>query len=169
MKLSKHRIFISGGAGVIGQELVKILYNEGAKLFIGDLKKKPKSFKDDIVYRQGDLNYIKDEELIEFNPNIFIHLAAINGTKNFYERPIEVMDVGVLGVINIFKYCDQMSIPKVVVASSAEVYQKPKILPTPEDENHWAQEGEWQAGWGRESQQAQVHELWSIDRCILGL
>ena len=67
MKLSKHKIFISGGAGVIGQELVKILYNEGAELFIGDLKKKPKSFKDDIVYRQGDLNHIKEEELIDFN------------------------------------------------------------------------------------------------------
>ena len=46
MKLSKHRIFISGGAGVIGKELVKILYHEGAKLFIGDLQQKPKSFKE---------------------------------------------------------------------------------------------------------------------------
>ena len=36
--LDNRKIFISGGAGVIGTELVKRLDKRGADLFVGDLK-----------------------------------------------------------------------------------------------------------------------------------
>ena len=124
MKLSKHRIFISGGAGVIGLELVKILYNEGAKLFIGDLKKKPKSFKDDIIYRQGDLNFIKDKELTEFDPDIFIHLAATfertEEKKDFFEKNFWnnlKLSNKLLGIL--YK---QKNIKQIIFASSYLIY-----------------------------------------------
>ncbi|HAK80696.1 MAG TPA: epimerase [Runella sp.] len=70
------RVFISGGAGVIGQELVKKLTNQGATLFVGDLKSKPQAFDDSVIYRQGDLNYITKEEIESFAPEYFFHLAA---------------------------------------------------------------------------------------------
>lgn len=70
------RVFISGGAGVIGQELVKKLTNQGALLFVGDLKSKPQAFDDSVLYRQGDLNYITKEEIESFAPEYFFHLAA---------------------------------------------------------------------------------------------
>ena len=76
VKLKNKRVFVSGGSGVIGTELVKKLSKIGAIIFVGDLKPRPKSFPKNIVYRQGDLNYITKEELEGFNPDFFFHLAA---------------------------------------------------------------------------------------------
>ena len=70
------KVFVSGGAGVIGLELVLMLHARGAILLVGDLKDKPKSFSDDIHYRKGDLNLITKEELLRFEPEYFFHLAA---------------------------------------------------------------------------------------------
>lgn len=70
------KIFVSGAAGVIGSELIPLLVEEGAKVMCGDLVPVPKHFPRNIIYRQGDLNYLTQEEIDLFNPEIFIHLAA---------------------------------------------------------------------------------------------
>lgn len=70
------KIFVSGGAGVIGVELVQMLHKKGAILLVGDLKDKPEFFHKDILYRKGDLNEISKEELLRFQPEYFFHLAA---------------------------------------------------------------------------------------------
>lgn len=70
------RIFISGGAGVIGTALVDQLLREGAHVFIGDLKPCPTEWIGRVQYRQGDLNTIRPQELQAFKPEIFFHLAA---------------------------------------------------------------------------------------------
>src|SRR5690554_6705132 len=80
------RVFVSGGAGVIGRELVKKLYEAGAKVFVGDLKDKPKDWPSDILYRKGDLNFIAKDELDQFSPQYFFHLAAT------FERTEETYD-----------------------------------------------------------------------------
>ncbi len=74
--LKGKRIFISGGNGVIGNTLVKKLHQKGAILYVGDLKRRPLDWPKDIIYRQGDLNYITQEELQSFSPDYFFHLAA---------------------------------------------------------------------------------------------
>ncbi len=70
------RVMVSGGAGVIGRELVDILYKEGAKVWVGDLKPRPDAWAKDILYRRGDLNYLTAEEVLSFSPEYFFHLAA---------------------------------------------------------------------------------------------
>lgn len=134
--LKNKKIILSGGAGFIGHHLLNKLALFNTVHVIDNLKRGlPRRFKENknIIFHNLDITNLDEMLLLNCKADIFIHLAAINGTENFYLRPIEVMDVGVLGVINVFKYCTNMAIPKVVVASSAEVYQKPKILPTPED------------------------------------
>jgi carbamoyl-phosphate synthase large subunit len=74
--MKNKRIFVSGGAGVIGRCLVPMLVDLGADLLVGDLEEIPEEFPADILYRQGDLNDISQEELDMFDPEIFIHLAA---------------------------------------------------------------------------------------------
>ena len=74
--MRNRRIFISGGAGVIGTALVNLLLDQGADLFVGDLKPCPKIWSGKVKYRQGDLNTISAEELLEFDPEFFFHLAA---------------------------------------------------------------------------------------------
>jgi carbamoyl-phosphate synthase large subunit len=70
------RVFISGGAGVIGQELVPRLVAQGALVTIGDLKPRPAAFGPQVAYRQGDLNAMTAAEMQCCAPAVFIHLAA---------------------------------------------------------------------------------------------
>lgn len=75
-KMNRKRVFVSGGAGVIGTALVQSLIDEGADVFVGDLKPCPQRWLGKVRYRQGDLNAITAQELEIFDPEIFFHLAA---------------------------------------------------------------------------------------------
>lgn len=77
------RVFVTGGAGVIGVELVPMLVARGAKVLVGDLKPRPASFAPNVSYRKGDLNSLTAAELAAFAPDCLIHLAAT------FERSVE--------------------------------------------------------------------------------
>lgn len=83
--MKNKKVFVSGGAGVIGSEIVKILLKEGAKVWVGDLKPRPLNIPPEVHYRQGDLNYLTLSEVNLFKPEIFIHLAATfeRSTENY--------------------------------------------------------------------------------------
>lgn len=74
--MSFKRVFISGGAGVIGRELVEKLLSREVTIFVGDLKSCPPEWRGKLLYRRGDLNTISREEISAFAPDLFIHLAA---------------------------------------------------------------------------------------------
>ena len=117
------RVFISGGAEG-GTYLVEKLYNLGANLYVGDLKPRPNSWPGEIRYRQGDLNYILKEELEEFAPEYFFHLAAT------FERSEETYDFWEenfyhnVRLSNHLMTClkDSKTLKKVVFASSYLIY-----------------------------------------------
>jgi carbamoyl-phosphate synthase large subunit len=83
--MKARRIFVSGGAGVIGAALVRKLIERGALVWVGDLKPRPEGLSD-CLYRQGDLNELRQEEIDGFEPDVFIHLAAT------FERSLETPD-----------------------------------------------------------------------------
>lgn len=65
-------VFVSGGAGVIGRELVSRLVAQGHTILVADLKDRPEEFPASVKYMQGDLN--------EFSRlgtwDVLFHLAA---------------------------------------------------------------------------------------------
>jgi nucleoside-diphosphate-sugar epimerase len=66
------------------------------------------------------------------------HLAAINGTKNFYEMPQKVLRVNVLSSINLLDWYIQTKCKKILFTSSSETYAGTMrtsgfSIPTPED------------------------------------
>ncbi len=88
---------------------------------------------DSLDIRIGD---VRDKSLVQSalkGTDLVIHLAYINGTINFYERPREVLDVAILGIKNILAGMEMQEVPELYLASSSEVYQNPGIFPTPED------------------------------------
>ena len=74
MNLKNKRIFISGAAGVIGKQLVKILEKEGCQIFAGDKKNRPEEFSERTFYK-WQLTSIKLQEIVS-ECEMFIHLAA---------------------------------------------------------------------------------------------
>lgn len=74
--MNGQRVFVTGGAGVIGMELIPKLAAKGADILVGDLKPRPASFPKEVEYLQGDLNTLSQSTLERFAPEIIIHLAA---------------------------------------------------------------------------------------------
>lgn len=83
-------VFVSGGAGVIGQQLVPLLLENQYRVIVGDLKPKPSNFPKEVVYLQGDLNELAQEIFDSLEIEIFINLAAAFERSfesyNFYEN-----------------------------------------------------------------------------------
>ena len=124
--IKNKRVFVSGGAGVIGQTLVRVLHQHGAIIFVGDLKPKPKAFPADVLYRQGDLNFITYDEVNAFQPELFFHLAAtFERSDESYEFWDENRKHNVqlsTHLMTIFK--EIPTLKKVVFASSYLIYDK---------------------------------------------
>ena len=66
------KCFVSGGAGVIGRELVSRLIVKGHEIVVGDLQERPQEFPASVEYLHGDLNHIFSEVTCD----VFYHLAA---------------------------------------------------------------------------------------------
>ncbi|OYU70727.1 MAG: epimerase [Alphaproteobacteria bacterium PA2] len=118
------RVFVSGGAGVIGQEIVPRLLKRGATVLVGDLKPRPADFGPEVIYRRGDLNAMTTAEFEAFAPDVFIHLAATfersTETYGFWEENFS-HNVGLSHhLMTLAK--DAPSLKRVVFASSYLIY-----------------------------------------------
>jgi nucleoside-diphosphate-sugar epimerase len=62
------------------------------------------------------------------------HLAYINGTRFFYERPDAVLEVGIKGALNTIEAALANGVDRYVLASTSETYNTPTHVPTNETE-----------------------------------
>ncbi len=135
--MSKRRVLVTGGAGFIGNALVRALLKAGHQVAVLDNMSRGDSNRlegvsSEIDFFSGD---IRDAETVQEacrGRDIVCHLAYINGTKFFYEKPDLVLDVAVRGMLNVMDACRAHSVADLILASSSEVYQSPPLTPTPE-------------------------------------
>jgi len=128
------KILITGGGGFIGSYLANDLSKNFSVTIVdnfirGDqtrLNKKIKKI-------TADLTKIDDFKKLDNHYDWIFHLAAVNGTDNFYDINETVFNVGVKSILNIYDFYGNKDI-SLVIASSAEVYQTPASIPTPEEE-----------------------------------
>jgi UDP-glucose 4-epimerase len=134
--LKNNTILVTGGAGFVGSNIVRILVNQGAKvtvldnLFAGFENLLPKSSK--ITFIKGDICDKKlVNELVKKHKYI-IHAAAksiIISCKN----PIEDYETNIGGTLNLLTACKEYGVEKFVYTGSASVYGNPSIIPIPEN------------------------------------
>lgn len=133
------KILVTGGTGFLGSALVKKLVKKKKKVVVFDNNfrgnfKNLEDIKNKIKFIKGDIRNFKDINQSLKGISEIYHLAFINGTSNFYEKPKLVMDVGIKGTLNLLDAINKNKrIKKFIYASSSEVYQNPDILPTSED------------------------------------
>jgi|TARA_B100000315_G_scaffold257248_1_gene305488 nucleoside-diphosphate-sugar epimerase len=137
--MKNRHVLVTGGTGFIGAALATALTERGYQVrvfdndFRGD-RNRLKKLMDDVDIVTGD---IRDESAVldaAEGVDIIYHLAAINGTRYFYEIPDQVLDVNVRGALNTLKACLVHNVNRFVLASSSEVYQTPLRIPTDESE-----------------------------------
>ena len=118
------KILVTGGAGFIGSSFVKSLIKKGNEVRVLDSYRRGgigrlSTYKDDIEIINGD---IRNKEIVKKalkNVDCVYHFAYINGTKNFYKYPYEVLEVGIKGIINLFDCFKKIPISHFILASSS--------------------------------------------------
>ncbi len=131
------KVAVTGAGGFVGAYLVRRLIAEGHAVVAVDnyLRGRPER----LVGIEGPLQLVNADvrdsavmaQAFEGCQAVF-HLAAVNGTENFYNHPDLVLDVGVRGMLAVIDGVTAANVPDLIVASSAEVYQTPSIVPTDE-------------------------------------
>ena len=138
--MKKKKILVTGGTGFIGSNISNFLVDKGHNVKILDDNSrgsilKIKKLKKKIKFIKGDIRDKKSVNKAMKNTDAVIHLAYINGTKYFYNKPILVLDVAIKGILNVIDGCIENGIKELYLASSSEVYQTPNKIPTDEKES----------------------------------
>lgn len=135
------QVFVTGGAGFIGQHLVKHLLERKNKVIIYDNLKN--NSKDSISYLQklgvkfikGDVTNFALVKKSITGSDIVIHLAAQINVQDSIKNPQYTHDVNMTGTLNILLACVEKNVKNIIAPSSAAIYGDQKDLPISENSN----------------------------------
>jgi len=138
--MKKKTFLVTGGTGFIGSSICELLIRKkyNVKIFDNNSRgsiKKITKFKKKIKFIKGDIRKKESLNKALKNTDAVVHLAYINGTKNFYKHPVEILEVAVKGIVNVLDGCIKNKVKELYLASSSEVYQTPLNIPTDEKES----------------------------------
>jgi nucleoside-diphosphate-sugar epimerase len=130
-------VLVTGGAGFIGSHLVRKLVQQKNNVRVLDNswrfgKRNLEDVLDKIEFIEADVkDFEKVKEAVDGIDTVY-HLTAILGTSYFYTHPCLVLDVGLIGTMNVLKAIVDSNVKRLLFTSSSEVYARPQIFPTPE-------------------------------------
>jgi len=144
------KALVTGGGGFIGFHLadylsmqkdteVTVIDNLSRGQMDGMLKALVE--RPNVKFIQADMTKVGFFDMLEpYYDNIY-HLAAINGTRYFYEKAYEVLRVNILSLMNLLAWINKKNCGKLLFTSSSEAYagtinrfgEKYDFLPTDED------------------------------------
>ena len=132
------RVLVTGGAGFIGSNVVKLLTGEGYDVVVLDnlssgYEQNLDPFKE-ISLEVGD---VRDDETLARvmeNVEIVFHLAASVGNVKSIEQPVEDSEINVIGTIRVLEAARRAGVKKIVCSSSAAIFGELQRLPI--DEGH---------------------------------
>lgn len=143
------KILVTGAAGFIGYALAEVLSrDEGNLVYCVDnfVRGADDSYYKDLCSRKNvvridfDLNNPNYSGVLPDEVDYIYHMAALNGTQNFYERPLEVVRCCTLPTLNLLSYYlgEGKLTGRFIHAGTCESYA-PSVnhglapVPTPED------------------------------------
>jgi len=130
-------MLVTGGAGFIGSNIVKLLLDKGHTVAVLDNLSSGYRCNLDpfpqVRFIEGD---VRDpdtvSQAVEGTEAIF-HLAASVGNTRSIEHPLEDSEINVLGTLRVLEAARHVGVRKVVFSSSAGIFGELKTLPIRED------------------------------------
>ena len=133
------KALLTGGSGFLGSQLCKELLDEGHDVVVLDDHSRGhparlEHFGDRIKLVDGDVRDPASVRKATEGCEIVWHLAYVNGTRYFYEKPDLVLEVGIKGTLNTLEAALECGVKRYVLASTSETYNNPSHVPTTESE-----------------------------------
>jgi UDP-glucose 4-epimerase len=144
----RKKILVTGGAGFVGYHLIKHLQNDpdvsitmidnlwrsSMDTHLSDLLKNTHT-----LYKEADVSDPKTFDGLGTFDHVY-HLAAVNGTDNFYKMPAEVLRINTLSLFHVLEWMKNHNAGgKLMFTSSNEAYASNleafNTLPLPTPEN----------------------------------
>jgi UDP-glucose 4-epimerase len=136
------RALITGGAGFIGSHLAEALLAGGAEVVVLDSFSTGRRENLDAVRSHPRLTLVEgsvtDEALVGklmAEVDIVYHLAAAVGVRLILERPVETIETNIVGAEVVLRTAAALHRPRVLLASTSEVYGKNDRVPLGEDDD----------------------------------
>jgi len=156
----KKNVLVTGGTGLIGVHLVKILKSCGAKITVVSLDKiKPVQ---DVNYLRADLRNFDNCLKVTKNQNIVFHLAGIKGSPIMAQnKPASFFVPTIQFSINMMEAAFRNKVDNYLFTSSIGVYSPAKFF---KEDSMWStfpSDNDKYAGWAKRicELQAQVYEI----------
>ncbi len=138
------QVLVTGAGGFIASHLVERLVREGARVraFVrynsrndfGMLRFIPRDVFSEIEIMQGDLRDVEAVRRAVKGTDTVFHLGALIAIPYSYVNPREVVDVNVMGTLNVLMAARDENVRRVVHTSTSEVYGTAQYVPI--DEKH---------------------------------
>lgn len=133
------QMLVTGGSGFVGAALVKELLTAGhaVRLLDDNSRGHPRRLDgvlDQVEFVEGDVRDYATVRAASDGCDVVWHLAYVNGTRFFYEKPDLVLDVGIKGALNTVEAALDAGVKRYVLASTSETYNQPTHVPTNESE-----------------------------------
>jgi UDP-glucose 4-epimerase len=131
------KTLVTGGAGFIGSNLVRLLLAEGHEVTVLDnlssgYRRNLDPFPE-VRLIEGDVRDVGAVGRAVRGAEAIFHLAASVGNKRSIEHPIEDSEINVIGTLRVLEAAQSMGARKVVFSSSAGIFGELKTLPIRED------------------------------------
>ena len=131
------KVLVTGGAGFIGSNLVRVLLENNNSVsvldnFMSGYRSNLDPFPS-VRIIEGDVRDKSAVELAMQGVEVVFHLAASVGNKRSIDYPIVDAEINVLGTINVLEAARKEGVRKIVASSSAGIFGELKTIPIKED------------------------------------
>ena len=130
---------VTGGAGFIGSHMVDLLLEEGLEVRVIDNLSGGRL--DNLAHHRGnsrlkveleDIRNLTPEQTVMRGVELVFHFAGIGDIVPSIEKPVEYMEVNVMGTIRVAEAARHARVRKLVYAASSSCYGVATQIPTPE-------------------------------------
>jgi UDP-glucose 4-epimerase len=117
------KITVFGGSGFLGSHVVDKLINEGFEVTICDREKSNHLEKNQNFKKCDILNLDEVKDAVK-GSDIVYNFAALADLNEAINKPLETININILGNANILEACKEFSIKRFIYASTVYVYGK---------------------------------------------
>jgi UDP-glucose 4-epimerase len=128
------KILVTGASGLLGTEICRQLkQNPDNEVWAVDNHSRSSTIPSCDKWLKIDMLDGESFKELPLDFDYIYHYGAINGTKNFYERPNQVLLNNIVCDLNVFELASLCkNLKKIIYASSSEVVSDDPVSPVPE-------------------------------------